>query len=127
MICIINIIYRNLQEIEISNVDVGMFDMMKNLKFIYLKNFYYCTFAPNVPNCDPKTDGVSTSENLLGRPVLRVTVWIVAFLTCVGNVYVFWERISTRNDENKVLSWIIRNLAGKLLLLFFFFLITHPP
>lgn len=65
-----------------------------------------------VPNCEPKTDGVSTSENLLGRPVLRVTVWIVAFLTCTGNIYVFWERVTTR-DENRVLNWIVRNLAGE--------------
>ncbi|KAK6636889.1 hypothetical protein RUM43_010553 [Polyplax serrata] len=100
----------NLEEIEISNIDVSMFSMMKKLKFIYLKNFYYCTFAPMVPNCEPKTDGVSTSENLLGRPILRVTVWIVAFITCAGNIYVFWERVTTK-DENRVLSWIVRNLA----------------
>ncbi|KAL0276039.1 UNVERIFIED_CONTAM: hypothetical protein PYX00_003713 [Menopon gallinae] len=100
----------DLSEIEITNIDIEMFAMMTNLEFVYLKKFYYCTFVPTVPKCEPKTDGLSTKDNLLGRPVLRITVWIVAFATCIGNMYVFWERLITR-DENRVLSWIVRNLA----------------
>ena len=101
-----------MEDIEISNIDISMFQTMTKLNVMYLKKFYYCTFVPKVLLCFPKTDGISTSTDLLGRPILRITVWIVAFVTCIGNIYVFWGRLTTR-DENKVLNWIVRNLAGE--------------
>jgi hypothetical protein len=57
--------------------------------------------------------GVSSLKHLLVKPVLRVTVWVVAAVTCVGNGMVLWGRFSSR-DENKLHSLVIRNLAGKL-------------
>jgi hypothetical protein len=57
--------------------------------------------------------GVSSLKHLLVKPILRVTVWVVAAVTCVGNGMVLWGRFSAR-DENKVHSLVIKNLAGKL-------------
>lgn len=41
---------------------------------------------------------------------------MVAAVTCVGNGMVLWGRFSSR-DENKVHSLVIRNLAGKLVVI----------
>jgi len=57
--------------------------------------------------------GVSSSEDLFHHLGLRVSVWVVAAVTLLGNLLVVWGRWSTR-DDNKVLSVFIRNLAGKL-------------
>lgn len=60
--------------------------------------------------------GVSSLKHLLVKPILRATVWMVAAVTCVGNGMVLWGRFSSR-DENKVHSLVIRNLAGKLVVI----------
>nr|CAD7455474.1 unnamed protein product [Timema tahoe] len=86
------------------------FPKLLKLNEIYFKKFLYCTYAPLVPKCKPTTDGVSSFEHLLVKPVLRVTVWIVAAMIGVGNSLVLWGRFSSK-DENRVLSLVIRNLA----------------
>lgn len=59
-----------------------------------------------------KTQGVSSLEDLLTKPVLRYSVWLMATLTCLGNGLVLWGRFTFR-DENRTVSMVIRNLAGE--------------
>lgn len=59
------------------------------------------------------SEGVSSMSHLLDKPLLRAAVWSVSCVTCLGNSLVLWGRF-TAKDENRVLSIIIRNLAGKL-------------
>uniref|UniRef100_A0A8D2KZE5 G-protein coupled receptors family 1 profile domain-containing protein n=1 Tax=Varanus komodoensis TaxID=61221 RepID=A0A8D2KZE5_VARKO len=40
----------------------------------------------------PNTDGISSFENLLASVILRVFVWVVAFVTCFGNLFVIFTR-----------------------------------
>lgn len=51
-------------------------------------------------------------EDLLTKPVLRYSVWLMATLTCLGNGLVLWGRFTFR-DENRTVSMVIRNLAGE--------------
>ncbi|XP_064078759.1 relaxin receptor 1-like isoform X2 [Macrobrachium nipponense] len=81
-----------------------------NLYHVYFKRFRYCGYLPSVPDCWPKTDGVSSFEHLLVRMELRVGVWLVAMLTLLGNMTVLFGRVLNR-DDNKILSLFIRNLA----------------
>nr|XP_027224484.1 relaxin receptor 1-like [Penaeus vannamei] len=81
-----------------------------NITHLYFKRFRYCSYLPWIPDCRPKTDGVSSFENLLIRRELRVAVWLVATLTLIGNLTVLTGRLLTR-DDNKLLSLFIRNLA----------------
>ncbi|XP_042890029.1 relaxin receptor 1-like [Penaeus japonicus] len=81
-----------------------------NITHLYFKRFRYCSYFPWIPDCRPKTDGVSSFENLLIRRELRVAVWLVAILTLLGNLTVLAGRLLTR-DDNKLLSLFIRNLA----------------
>lgn len=68
--------------------------------------------SPNlrVATCNPKTDGLSSHENLLMHPTLRYAAWLISILTCSGNLMVLISRF-THRDENRSVSMVIRNLA----------------
>ncbi|XP_037655815.1 LOW QUALITY PROTEIN: relaxin receptor 2 [Choloepus didactylus] len=82
----------DLERIEIPNISTQMFQPMKNLSHIYFKNFRYCSYAPHVRICIPSTDGISSFEDLLANNILRIFVWVVAFITCFGNLFVIGMR-----------------------------------
>ncbi|KAM9674751.1 relaxin receptor 2 isoform 2-T2 [Dama dama] len=82
----------DLERIEIPNINTRIFQPMKNLSYIYFKNFRYCSYAPHVRICMPLTDGISSFEDLLANNILRVFVWVIAFITCFGNLFVIGMR-----------------------------------
>ncbi|XP_012357419.1 relaxin receptor 2 isoform X2 [Nomascus leucogenys] len=82
----------DLESIEIPNINTRMFQPMKNLSHIYFKNFRYCSYAPHVRICMPLTDGISSFEDLLANNILRIFVWVIAFITCFGNLFVIGMR-----------------------------------
>ncbi|KAG5284714.1 hypothetical protein AALO_G00029680 [Alosa alosa] len=89
-----------LEGIEIPDIHTKMFLPMKNLSHIYFKDFQYCSYAPHVRTCKPNTDGISSFENLLANLVLRVFVWVIAFITCFGNLFVIGMRSFIRAENN---------------------------
>ncbi|KAK6475673.1 relaxin receptor 2-like [Huso huso] len=89
----------DLDGIDIPNIHVWMFAPMKNLTHIYFKTFQYCRLAPHVRSCKPNTDGISTVQDLLASPVLRVCVWVIGFLTCFGNLFVICMRCCIRAEN----------------------------
>ncbi|GAB1290504.1 Relaxin receptor 2 [Apodemus speciosus] len=101
-----------LERIEIPNINTGMFQPMKNLSHIYLKTFRYCSYVPHVRICMPSTDGISSSEDLLANGILRVSVWVIAFITCVGNFLVIAVR-SLIKAENTTHAMSIKILCCK--------------
>lgn len=58
----------------------------------YFKKFQYCSYSPHVRSCKPNTDGISSFENLLANIILRVFVWVIACVTCFGNLFVIFMR-----------------------------------
>ncbi|XP_031194683.1 relaxin receptor 2 isoform X3 [Mastomys coucha] len=100
----------DLERIEIPNINTGMFQPMKNLSHIYLKSFRYCSYVPHVRICMPSTDGISSSEDLLANGILRVSVWVIAFITCVGNFLVIAVR-SLIKAENTTHAMSIKILC----------------
>lgn len=58
----------------------------------YFKKFQYCSSAPHVRSCKPNTDGISSFEHLLANIILRVFVWVIACITCLGNLCVICMR-----------------------------------
>lgn len=66
----------------------------------YFKTFQYCSYAPHVRSCKPNTDGISSFEDLLANVVLRVSVWVIAFITCFGNLLVIFMRSLIRAENN---------------------------
>ncbi|XP_077608757.1 relaxin receptor 2 [Crocuta crocuta] len=82
----------DLERIEIPNINAQMFQPMTNLSHIYFKNFRYCSYAPHVRICMPLTDGISSFEDLLANNILRIFVWVIAFITCFGNLFVIGMR-----------------------------------
>ncbi|XP_031427653.1 relaxin receptor 2 isoform X2 [Clupea harengus] len=89
-----------LEGIEIPDIHTNMFLPMKNLSHIYFKDFQYCSYAPHVRKCKPNTDGISSFENLLANLILRVSVWVIAFITCFGNLFVIGMRSFIRAENN---------------------------
>ncbi|XP_062393036.1 relaxin receptor 2a isoform X2 [Sardina pilchardus] len=89
-----------LEGIEIPDIHTKMFLPMKNLSHIYFKDFQYCSYAPHVRSCKPNTDGISSFENLLANLILRVFVWVIAFITCFGNLFVIGMRSFIRAENN---------------------------
>uniref|UniRef100_A0A3P8ZPB0 G-protein coupled receptors family 1 profile domain-containing protein n=1 Tax=Esox lucius TaxID=8010 RepID=A0A3P8ZPB0_ESOLU len=89
-----------LEGIEIPDIQTKMFLPMENLSHIYFKTFQYCSYAPHVRTCKPNTDGISSVEDLLANVVLRVSVWVMAFITCFGNLFVIGMRSLIRAENN---------------------------
>uniref|UniRef100_T1H2V7 G-protein coupled receptors family 1 profile domain-containing protein n=1 Tax=Megaselia scalaris TaxID=36166 RepID=T1H2V7_MEGSC len=75
--------------------------------------------TPHIRKCKPTTDGVSSLEDLLTKPVLRYSAWMMAFLTMLGNILVLWGRFIYR-DENRTVTIVIRNLAMSDILMGFY-------
>ncbi|XP_055792860.1 relaxin receptor 2-like isoform X1 [Salvelinus fontinalis] len=90
----------SLEGIEIPDIQTKMFAPMGNLSHIYFKTFQYCSYAPHVRTCKPNTDGISSFEDLLANVVLRVSVWVMAFITCFGNLFVIGMRSLIRAENN---------------------------
>ncbi|XP_076025239.1 relaxin receptor 2a [Genypterus blacodes] len=89
-----------LEGIEIPEIQTKMFLPIKNLTHIYFLTFQYCSYAPHVRSCKPNTDGISSFEDLLANVVLRVSVWVMAFITCFGNLFVIGMRSLIRAENN---------------------------
>lgn len=66
----------------------------------YFKKFQYCSYAPHVRKCKPNSDGLSSFEDLLASVILRVSVWVMAFVTCFGNLFVIGMRTLIRAENN---------------------------
>ncbi|XP_075691764.1 relaxin receptor 1-like isoform X3 [Rhinoderma darwinii] len=91
-----------MEEIEIPNIHNRMFSSLLNLSHIYFKKFQYCSHAPHVRSCKPNSDGISSFENMLANILLRVFVWVMACVTCFGNLFVICMRsfIVTENCQH---------------------------
>ncbi|KAF4025662.1 hypothetical protein G4228_017696 [Cervus hanglu yarkandensis] len=76
----------------ITTLRPGVFKDLHQLTWLYFKNFRYCSYAPHVRICMPLTDGISSFEDLLANNILRVFVWVIAFITCFGNLFVIGMR-----------------------------------
>ncbi|KAH8334965.1 hypothetical protein KR074_011934 [Drosophila pseudoananassae] len=106
----LNISFLNLTGIRYDNIDFKAINSMRNLTYIVFDRFFYCSMTPRVKLCRPSTDGVSSFQDLLSKPVLRYSTWVMATLTIAGNVLVLWGRFIYR-DENMAVTMVIRNLA----------------
>ncbi|XP_028838896.1 relaxin receptor 1 isoform X2 [Denticeps clupeoides] len=106
----INLQSLSMEEVEIPNISIRMFRSFSNLSHIYFKRFEYCGYSPNVRSCKPNTDGISSFENLLANIILRVFVWVVAFVICFGNVFVICLR-SCIASENQHHTMAIKSLC----------------
>ncbi|CAH1267413.1 RXFP2 [Branchiostoma lanceolatum] len=112
----------DMRGIMTHNMSFRLFRPLRKLEHIYFSEFRYCGFAPRVRRCKPNTDGISTFENLLANFVLRMSVWVVAIVTCVGNTSVMIGR-SIMKHENKVHSLFIRNLCASDLIMGMYLLV----
>ncbi|XP_007889512.2 relaxin receptor 2 [Callorhinchus milii] len=100
----------SLEGIKIPNIENRMFTPMTNLSYIYFNKFQYCKYSPHVRSCKPNTDGISSFEDLLANIILRVFVWVMACLTCFGNLFVIFMRSLIR-AENKIHTMCIKILC----------------
>ncbi|XP_017033645.1 relaxin receptor 2 [Drosophila kikkawai] len=106
----LNISFLNLTGIRYDHIDFAVINSMRNLTYIIYDRFFYCSMSPRIRMCKPSTDGVSSFQDLLSKPVLRYSAWVMATLTIAGNVLVLWGRFIYR-DENMAVTMVIRNLA----------------
>uniref|UniRef100_A0A8D0HCN2 Relaxin family peptide receptor 2 n=1 Tax=Sphenodon punctatus TaxID=8508 RepID=A0A8D0HCN2_SPHPU len=100
----------DLETIEIPNINMRMFQPLRNLTHVYFTKFRYCSYALHARICTPLTDGISSFENLLANNVLRVFVWVIACVTCFGNLFVIGMR-SVIRAENKTHAMSIKILC----------------
>ncbi|XP_078077578.1 relaxin receptor 2-like [Mustelus asterias] len=100
----------SLKGIEITNIESRMFKSMTSLEHIYFNKFQYCAYSIRVRSCQPNTDGISSFEDLLANIILRVFVWVIACLTCFGNLFVIFMR-SLIKAENKLHAMSIKILC----------------
>ncbi|XP_076466235.1 relaxin receptor 1-like [Babylonia areolata] len=94
----------------IQTIDTLAFQPLTTVHSVYFDKFYLCVYAQHAVECDPQGDGISSRHNLLENLLLRVFVWLVALLACLGNVLVFLGRVLLRED-NQTHSFFIKNLS----------------
>ncbi|EGV98883.1 Relaxin receptor 2 [Cricetulus griseus] len=87
-----NVTLLDLSSNMITKLPARIFSDLHLLQKLYLKSFRYCSYVPHVRICMPSTDGISSSEDLLANSILRVSVWVIAFITSVGNFLVIAVR-----------------------------------
>ncbi|KAL4608547.1 relaxin receptor 2 isoform X1 [Arapaima gigas] len=90
----------SLEGVDIPDIEMKTFQSMENLSYIYFKKFQYCSYVPHVRRCKPNSDGISSFEDLLANVILRVSVWVMAFITCFGNLFVIGMRSVIRAENN---------------------------
>ncbi|GFR00903.1 relaxin receptor 2 [Trichonephila clavata] len=95
---------------DIHSIDRRTFSMMSRLKSLYFDEFNLCSLALHVRVCEPRGDGISSIAHLLDSVVLRVSVWLVAFVAGLGNVAVLVGRFLL-TEPNEVHSFYIKNLS----------------
>ncbi|KAK8377578.1 hypothetical protein O3P69_013905 [Scylla paramamosain] len=88
----------------------AVFGNMTSLEYIYFDEFRLCSLALHVRVCEPKGDGISSVEHLLDSLVLRISVWVMGILACVGNLVVLIGRFVVK-EPNQVHSFYIKNLS----------------
>ncbi|XP_074596656.1 uncharacterized protein LOC141851766 [Brevipalpus obovatus] len=100
----------DLSGINIHNIHPDHFSKLFNLRHAYFWKFRYCTYVPHVRICRPVSDGFSSLQHLLLYPILRIFIWIVAGITCIGNsVVIAWRSMAKK--EHQTLSLLVKNLA----------------
>ncbi|GAB6027654.1 Relaxin insulin-like peptide receptor [Chamberlinius hualienensis] len=100
----------NLKGNPFRRISQQLLQPLTRLTHIYFQEFYMCGYALHVRVCEPKSDGISSLENLLDNVILRVCVWIVAAIACVGNLLVLIGRLLI-NELNQVHSFYIKSLS----------------
>uniref|UniRef100_T1KM32 G-protein coupled receptors family 1 profile domain-containing protein n=1 Tax=Tetranychus urticae TaxID=32264 RepID=T1KM32_TETUR len=126
-------VFSNLSDLEsldvrknmIKKLPLNIFDNLQSLTHIYFDEFRLCSYALHVRVCEPRGDGISSFQHLLDNIVLRFSVWVVAFIACVGNVFVLIGRM-LMHEPNQVHSFFIKNLAfADLLMGIYLFIIAY--
>ncbi|KAM6317093.1 LOW QUALITY PROTEIN: relaxin receptor 2 [Aegotheles albertisi] len=92
--------YRDLEMIEIPNINI-MFQPVRNLSPICFKKFHYCFYALLHVICTSLTGRISSFEDLSANSVLRVFMWVIACVTCFGNLLVIRMRSFTKVENEK--------------------------
>ncbi|XP_066946778.1 uncharacterized protein [Macrobrachium rosenbergii] len=110
-----------LEKLQLNDISEDQFADLTDLKVIYFSTFRYCSYVPRVPlpQCMPNHNGFSNTRDLVGWKALRVGVWVMAFITILGNVLVIFCRVLSRKDISRSNSNIlfIKNLASADLLM----------
>ncbi|XP_077488622.1 uncharacterized protein LOC144099302 isoform X2 [Amblyomma americanum] len=105
-----NIESLNLRNNVFRTASQALFASLRNITHIYFSEFSLCSSALHVRVCEPRGDGISSLAHLLDSVVLRVAVWVVALVACLGNLLVLVGRLVLR-EPNAVHSFYIKNLA----------------
>ncbi|XP_033631987.1 relaxin receptor 1-like isoform X1 [Asterias rubens] len=100
----------DLQGMTITNINSRMFEELSTLQHIEFSKFDYCRYAPHVRTCKPRSNGISSFEDLLKDGILRVSVWTIALLCFFGNVGVLISRFMMK-AENRIHSLVVINLC----------------
>ncbi|XP_071041862.1 relaxin receptor 1 [Parasteatoda tepidariorum] len=95
---------------ELKRITRTVFEPLTSLDYIYFDDFHLCSLALHVRVCEPRGDGISSIAHLLDSVVLRVSVWLVAFVAGLGNVAVLVGRFLFA-EPNEVHSFYIKNLS----------------
>lgn len=114
----------NLKMNSLKKTTKAVFHPLVSLEYIYFDDFHMCSLALHVRVCDPRGDGISSIAHLLDSVVLRVSVWLVAFIAGLGNIAVLIGRLLLAVEPNEVHSFYIKNLSlADLLMSLYLFII----
>ncbi len=88
-----------------------LYEICSVCRAFWSTKFYYCLlYVPHAKLCEPKGDGISSMDDLLNQMIVRICIWVVATITCLGNITVMVGRTAI-NQDNRPHSIIIKNLC----------------
>ena len=99
---------------DISNNTIEYFDSkffkhFNEIKTIVAGAYRYCCIAKKVFSCGSSGDVFSSCDSLLAYPTMKVSVYIVSLMGALGNGFVIFDKIKSKNW--KFHSVLILNLA----------------
>ncbi|GAU87402.1 hypothetical protein RvY_00252-2 [Ramazzottius varieornatus] len=89
----------NLSGILISNIHREMFDDIPNNALVIFSKFHYCYYAAHIVDCYPKSDGISSSENLIELTHTRTLMWVLIAIVPLANLFVLLARCCIQANE----------------------------
>ncbi|XP_055334430.1 relaxin receptor 2-like [Paramacrobiotus metropolitanus] len=89
----------NLSGVSINNIHKDMFKDIPNEALIIFSKFHYCYYAAHIVDCFPKSDGISSSENMIDLLIPRIMIWALIALIPLVNLTVLLARCCIASTE----------------------------
>ena len=100
---------------KIKTLTQSMFDGVKNIEIFQTDEYKFCCVKPlgvSEENCFPKTDEISSCDDLIRNEVLVPLIWLIGFFSALANaVSLFYRFVRHRKQLKRNYGIFVSHLA----------------